>query len=191
MTVGPSMIVPFVLLIASCLAIVWIFRAAVIGMQASMIGQGREIPCSFALGTVPYPAGDTFVLGLESSLWMVPAGQPRAGHGTKPASIRGIRFGRQEWLVRLTAIERRIDGRTRVTRGRLAITAQRVRFTGKTRTVDIPLADIAHFAVRGPLLEIQRRSAPTDAVAFRVPQPVLVARVIQSLTVRAARAARP
>ena len=185
------MIVPFVLLIASCLGIVWIFRAAVIGMQASMIAQGREIPCSFALGTVPYPKGDTFVLGLESSLWVVPAGQPPTGHEAKPAPIRGIRLGRQEWVFRLTAIERRIDGRTKVTRGRLAITAQRVRFTGKTRTVDIPLADIAHFAVRGPLLEIQRRSAPTDVVAFKVPQPVLVARVIQSLAVRAARAARP
>lgn len=184
------MIASFLLLIACCWVIVYLLRAIFIGLQGPMIEQDREIPFSFAFGKVPYPAGDTFVLGLEASLWTVPDPSIPPGGGAAPVSAPvtrvGYKFGREEWWLGPGRIERRIDGRAKAAKGRLAITDRRVLFTGKTRTVDVPLGDIANFAVRGPLLELQRRSAPGDPVAFKVPQPVMVAKVIQSLVVRGA-----
>jgi hypothetical protein len=184
------MIASFLLLIACCWVIVYLLRAVFIGLQGPMIEQDKEIPFSFAFGTVPYPAGDTFVLGLETSLWTVPDPARPPGGGaaptTAPVTRVGYKLGREEWWLGPGRIERRIDGRAKAARGRLAITDRRVRFTGKTRTVDVPLADIASLSVRGPLLELERRSAPGEPVAFKVPQPVMVAKVIQALVVRGA-----
>ncbi len=173
-------------------AFAWVFfvvlRATWIAIMGPMVEQGREIPMSFALRRVQYPAGDDFVLGLGTSLWAVPDPSLPPGGGAAPTAAPvtrvGYKFGRDEFWLGPMRIERRIDGRAKVERGVLAITAQRLAFRGATRSVEVPLADIAGFDVRGPLLEIRRRSRPGDPVAFKVPAPVLLAKLVQGLATR-------
>jgi hypothetical protein len=175
-------------------AFAWVFfvvlRATWIAITGPMVEQGREIPMSFALRRAQYPAGDDFVLGLGVSLWRVPDPSRPPGGGaaptTAPVTRVGYKLGRDEFWLGPMRIERRIDGRAKVESGTLAITAQRLAFRGKSETVDIPLADIAGFDVRGPLLELKRRSRPNDPVAFKVPAPVLLAKLVQSLATRRA-----
>jgi hypothetical protein len=182
-------------IIAFTAVVAYVLRAAYLVITPTMIEQRRELPLSFAWRPLSLPATDTFVTGLQASLWRIadpslpPGGGPAPTNA--PVTRTGFKLGRHEFWPGPRGIEWRIDGRTRVDRGTLAISDQRLAFRGRRERLDIPLSDITGFDVRGPLLELRRRSAPAEPVAFRVPQPVLVARVVQALVVRGASAARP
>jgi hypothetical protein len=198
------MLLVIVLTAAVAIGLLLLGRSLFIGWQGKAIERGVVVPFSFARGAVPYPAGDEFVLGLETSTWRPadPSRPPGGGPAPvgQPVRRRGMRWGRSEFWVGPAGVERRIDGRVRDRRGRLAITAQRLLFTANDRptaaattppggaasaaAVDVPLGDIAGFAVRGPLLEVQRRSRPADPLTVLVPSPVLVARLVQALVAR-------
>ena len=184
------MVASVLLLLASCAAIAWVVRFIYLGITGAMAEEGRELPFSFAFGKITYPAGDDFVVGLNASRWAVPDPSIPPGGGqapvTAPVTRVGYKFGKHEYWLGPGRIEHRIDGRAKVDRGKLAITRQRVLYAGASGRVELPLRDIANMSVRGPLLEFERRSARGQAVAFRVPQPVLVAKIVQALASRPA-----
>ena len=185
------MVASLLLLLGSCAAIAWVVRFVYLGITGAMAEEGREIPFSFAFGKVSYPAGDDFVVGLNASRWAVPDPSIPPGGGqapvTAPVTRVGHKVGKHEYWLGPGRIEHRVDGRAKVDRGKLAITRQRVLYTARDGTrVELPLRDVANMRVTGPLLEFERRGGRGPAVAFRVPQPVLVAKIVQALASRPA-----
>lgn len=151
-------------------------RGGLLAWQVKQVAEGKRIPMVFSARGVQVPSSDALVLALGAVRWM-PASAPARG--------RALRVGRREWRLGARGVEWRIDGRQRRGRGLLVLTDRRVSWRGGRDVVDIPLADVAHVDVRGPLLEIRRRSAPGDPLAITVPQPISVGQMVAALSAQA------
>jgi len=154
-------------------------RGGLLAWQVKQVAEGERIPMVFSARGVPVPPTDALVLALGAARW-TPAAPPAPA-----ATGRALRVGRTEWRLGGRGVERRIDGRQRRGRGLLILTDRRVSWRGGRDVVDIPLSDVAHVEVRGPLLEIRRRSAPGDPLAITVPQPISVGQMVAALSAQA------
>lgn len=185
------MLVSLALLLACYWLLGRVLRGALVGAMAGWIRRGRApIPLAFTLRPVPIPAGETMILAGRASRWE-PAPPPPAGSRTLTLGRRrALAFGRGQ-PPRYT-----IAGRARVAGGLLVVTEHRVLYRGRGRggTVrdDIPLADVAHLRLEGPLLTIERRSRPAQPLVVHVATPAPVATFISAAAHAAAtRAAAP
>jgi hypothetical protein len=124
----------------------------------------------------------------------------RAGPGSPAAATPGgwtLRLGRRRRLTLRAAGPGRgarytLAGHARAAGGVLVVTSQRVAFRGRRGTRDdVPLGDVAHLRVDGPLLMVERRSRPADPLVVRVGAPVPVAGLVSAAAAAAGAAAAP
>jgi hypothetical protein len=165
-----------------------VLRGALVGVQARWVGAGRPLaPFALTLRPVPAPAGEEVWYAAGASLW-----RPAAANGA-----RVLRLGR--WL-RLVAgggrrPRRQLGDREHDVGGILVVTSRRVLFRGGRRArpvrEDVPLADVAHLRLEGPLLVVERRSRPGAPLPVRVAAAGAVARLILAAAQRAQAPANP
>lgn len=161
-------------------------RGALVGVQAKWVTAGRPLaPFALTLRPVPSPAGEEVLYAAGASLWR-PAGAARV-----------LRLGR--WYALSTGGGRwprwRVGARERAGGGLLVVTNRRVAFrgTGRARGVreDVPVGDVAHLRLEGPLLVVERRSRPGAPVPVRVAAAGSVARLILAAALAGAPAGGP
>ena len=175
---------------ALLLACFWLLgralRGALVGVQATWVTAGRPMaPFALTLRPVPSPAGEEVWYAAGASLW--------AAAVDGPAPPRRIRLGRW-WALAVgggRGLRRRVGGRERAAGGLLVVTSRRVLFrgTGRARAVreDVPLPDVAHLRLEGPLLVVERRSRPGAPVLLQLATAGAVARLIQAAAQAATR----
>lgn len=170
---------PSLVLLLACFAVLGrVLRGALVGVQARWIAAGRPLaPFALTLRPVPTPAGEEVWYATGASLW-----RPAAG------DRRRVRLGRWHALAvggsggRGPLAGWRIGDRARATGGVLVVTNRRVLFRGGrgARAVreDVPLGDVAHLTLEGPMLVVERRSRPRDPLAVRAATAGALARLI-------------
>jgi hypothetical protein len=149
------------------------------------------VPLAFTLRGVPVPAGEELLFAGRASTWE-PAAPPAAGARTFGLGRRArlvLGAGRPRYLV---------AGRARAAGGLLVVTDRRVLFRGRRAgragaavRDDVPLADVAHLRIEGPLLSIERRSRPGAPLVVRVATPAPVATLVSAAAALAAARAAP
>lgn len=154
-----------------------VLRGAVVGAMASRVQRGQPaVPLAFTVRRVPVPAGEELLFAARASLWTA-AGPATPGRQFAIGRRRVLTLGAGTRRVRYA-----IAGRERRSGGLLVVTNRRVLFRGGGRAgtmrEDVPLGDVAHLQVEGPLLVVERRSRPPHALVVRVATPVPVARLI-------------
>lgn len=183
------MLVSAALLFACCWVLGRVLRGALVGVQAGWVARGRPpLPMAFTLRPVPVPAGETLLFAAAASRWGLPAPAPGGGGRERTIAIgrrRVLRLG-----LRITGPRYTVAGRARDARGLVVVTDRRVLFRGTGRggpvRDDVPLGDVAHLRVDGPLLAVERRSAGARPLVLRAPSPVLVARLVAAAAAAAA-----
>jgi hypothetical protein len=191
------MVVSLALLLACYWLLGRVLRGAIVGVMAGWVARGRPpVPLAFTVRGVPVPAGEELYFAARASIWAPAAAAARG---------RTFALGRRSALA-VGAGPRRlrhlIAGRERVAGGLLVVTNRRVLFrgTGAGRggapaRDDVPLGDVAHLRVEGPLLAVERRSAPARPLVVRVATPAPVAKLVaaaaQAAAARAAAAGPP
>jgi hypothetical protein len=189
------MLVSLALLLACYWVLGRLLRGALVVVMAGWVQRGRPpVPLAFRLRPVPVPAGEELYFAARASLWGPPAPPP-------PGRTWTLTLGRRRayaldtgvWPPRVRAA---VAGHERRAGGTLVVTSRRVLFRGSAKGAaardDVPLADVAHLRVEGPLLTVERRSQPGRPLVVRVgtPAPVakLVAAAAQAAAARAAAA---
>lgn len=155
-----------------------VLRGALVGVMAGWVQRGRPpVPLAFTLRGVPVPAGEELYFAARASLWATATGVGAGG--------RTFALGRRRVLTLGGAARRvgyAIGGRERVAGGLLVVTNRRVVFRGAGRAgaarEDVPLGDVAHLRVEGPLLAVERRSQPARPLVVRVATPAPVAKLV-------------
>jgi hypothetical protein len=171
------MLVSFLLLLACFLALGRVLRGALTGVQARAIAAGRPLaPFAMTLRPVPTPAGEEVWFASGASLWR-PAGDGPGGRLLRLGRWRAVQVGAAG-----TPRGWRVGGRRRATGGVLVVTNRRVLFRGgrgsNAAREDVPLADVAHLRLEGPMLVIERRSRPSAPLPVRVATAGAVARLL-------------
>jgi hypothetical protein len=174
--------------LALLLACFWllgrVLRGALVSLMARWLRQGRDaIPLAFTLRPVPIPGGETLAFASRASLWQ-PAAAPAPGSST-------LRIGRRHTVsVTGRRLRHAIAGHARAAGGLLVVTDRRVLFRGRGAggdvREDVPLGDVAHLRVEGPLLTVERRSQPARPLVVRIATPAPVATLVASAAAGAA-----
>lgn len=183
------MLASTVLLLACFWLLGRVLRGALVGVQARWVAAGRPLaPFALTLWPVPAFAGEELWYAAGASRWRAP---PATGGGWT------LRLGRCRRLtVQPTGPARgaryAVAGHARETGGVLVVTSGRVAFRGRGRAAagareDVPLGDVAHLRVDGPLLVVERRSRPARPLVVRVGAPVPVAGLIAAASAAAGR----
>jgi hypothetical protein len=182
------MLVSLALLLACYWLLGRVLRGALVGVMAGWVRRGQApVPLAFTVRRVPVPGGETLYLASRASLWE-PA-RPAAGGRRFALGRRGVLTlggGRPRYAV---------AGRERAAAGLLVVTDRRVLFRGRGGAgraavrEDVPLADVAHLRVDGPLLAVERRSRPARPLVVRVATPAPVAALVAAAAGAATRAA--
>lgn len=178
------MVATAVLLLACFWVLGRALRGGLVGVQARWIATGRPLaPFALTLRPVPTPRGEEVWYAAGGSLWRPVVPAPGSGPRT-------FRLGR--WLRLAMSggrVRRRLGERERAAGGIVVVTSGRVLFRGGSRAKpvreDVPLADVAHLRLEGPLLVVERRSRPTAPVPLRVATAGAVARLILAAAQRA------
>jgi hypothetical protein len=183
------MLVSLALLLACYWLLGRVLRGALVGAMAGWVRRGRPpLPLAFTVRRVPVPAGDELYFASRASLWAAaPAGAPGG---------RRVTVGRRGTLTvggSGARVRYEVAGRERAAGGLLVVTDRRVLFRGRGRSgdvrEDVPLSDVAHLRIEGPLLAIERRSQPARPLVVRVATPAPVATLVSAAA--QASAARP
>jgi hypothetical protein len=185
------MLVSLALLLAFFWLLGRVLRGATVGITAGWVRRGRPVvPLAFTLRPVPVPAGEALLFAARASLWR-PA--PRAAGG------RVFAVGRHRIALGGAPGPRyTVCGHARAAGGLLVVTDRRLLFRGRGRRDaarggraelrdDVPLADVAHLRVDGPLLMVDRRSRPGAPLVVRVATPAPVAALVAAAAAGGAR----
>jgi hypothetical protein len=171
------MLVSLALLLACFWLLGRVLRGALVGIGARWLRGGRPaIPLAFTVRPVPVPGGETLALASRASLWEpAPPAPPGRTVTVGRRVVLALGGGRPRFTV---------AGRTRAAGGLLVVTDRRVLFRGRRggRDVrdDVPLTDVAHLRIDGPLLAIERRSQPARPLVVWVATPAPVATLVSA-----------
>jgi hypothetical protein len=177
------------LLLLACFAVLGrVLRGTLTGLQARWITAGHPLaPFAMTLRPVPSSAGEEVWFATGASMW---GAAPAVGRTVRLGRWHGLAVGGPGWRGAVPGW--RIGGRARATGGVLVVTNRRVLYRGgrgvSAVREDVPLADVAHLRLEGPILVIERRSRPAAPLPVRVPTAGAVARL---LLAAAATVARP
>jgi hypothetical protein len=179
------------LLLLACFAVLGrVLRGTLTGLQARWITAGHPLaPLALTLRPVPTPAGEEVWFATGASVWRA---APSAGRTLRLGRWHALALGGAGW--RALVPRWRVGGRARATGGVLVVTNRRVLYRGgrgaSAVREDVPLADVAHLRLEGPMLVIERRSRPAAPLPVRVPTAGAVARLVLA-AVTAGAAAQP